>query len=151
MYDTVAPKGYNLNYGGDSREVSDITRKKLSDSHDGTNPGYFKNGMIPWHKGKKMGKPSWNTGLITGKPSWNRGIPMTNETKIKISEALKGKSPTKGIPKPNARKRILCITNGIEYDSMSIAAKELSLDNGCVSKVCYGILKHTKGFKFKYL
>ena len=36
MYNTVAPSGYNLTYGGEhKKEISEITRKRLQNSHKG--------------------------------------------------------------------------------------------------------------------
>jgi hypothetical protein len=47
----------------------------------------FQPGMTPWNKGKK------------GAPAWNKGIPFREESKIKLSASLKGRTPpNKGVP-----------------------------------------------------
>lgn len=66
-------------------------------------------GMTPWNKGKRIprNKPAWNSGKkcpehserMKGRVPPNKGKAMSEEQKIKISAARKGKpSPKKGLP-----------------------------------------------------
>jgi group I intron endonuclease len=95
-FDTLAPKGYNLDTGGCfNKEFSEVTRQKML-------------GRTPWNKGLKMppefgkkvsdsnkGKPK--TGrpaseeqkrkqsiAMKGKPAINKGVPMSEEQKVKL-------------------------------------------------------------------
>ena len=76
LYDCIYPKGYNFtNGGGSNTEISDETRRKLSESH--------------------KGKPSPMKGLKSNKPAWNRGLqmkPISDETRRKLSESHKGRT-----------------------------------------------------------
>ena len=101
-------KGYNMTLGGEGSvgctpwnkgiPRDDETKRKISESHKG---------KTSWNKGKhfshetckkisesKKGKPSPMKGKKTGKPAWNRGKkmkPLSEETRRKKSEAMKGK------------------------------------------------------------
>ena len=66
-------------------------------------------GTVAWNKGlkKPRGTPSWNSGKpnpkhsakMKGRKAPNKGVPMSEEQKLKISLARKGKpSPKKGKP-----------------------------------------------------
>jgi group I intron endonuclease len=80
-----------------------------------------------------------------------KGKPSPFKGKKRSEEAVKKNSIGHiGLPSPQ-RKSVLCLTNGVIYESASHAAKELKLDNSYVSKVCVGRLKQAKGFTFKYL
>ena len=62
------------------RKLSEETKRKISESH--------------------KGKPAWNRGLKMNRPAWNRGIPHSEETRRKMSEALRGRKVwNKGIPR----------------------------------------------------
>lgn len=57
-----------------------------------------------------------------------------------------------GIDVPNfGIKPVYCQTNGRVYPSAAYAARELSLDDSSVSKVCRGVYNHTKGMVFQYV
>lgn len=65
--------------------TSEETRKKIGDANRGNVMSQeAREKMSASHKGK----PAWNK----GKPSPLKGIPLTKETKQKISQAMKGKS-----------------------------------------------------------
>jgi hypothetical protein len=46
---------------------------------------------------------------------------------------------------------VLCITTGIEYPSLTYAARSLELPAGSIHQVCVGRHSHTKGLKFKFV
>ena len=90
MYDSFK-NGYNSTTGGDSRILSEESRKILSEAHKG---------QIPWMKGKKQTEESKRkmSESLKGMKAWNKGIPMSEEQKKKLSEVHKGKpSGRKGI------------------------------------------------------
>lgn len=53
FHNCLAPNGYNLTAGGCNRMISEITRKKLSESHKG----------LKYPNKKKRTKPAWNKGI----------------------------------------------------------------------------------------
>lgn len=48
-------------------------------------------------------------------------------------------------------KPVLCINNGITYNSAKTAAKELGISASLISRVARGERKQTLGYKFKYI
>ena len=46
---------------------------------------------------------------------------------------------------------VRCITNGVVYQSVNMAAEALGLDSSSISKVCRGKLKAIKGYVFEYV
>lgn len=57
-----------------------------------------------------------------------------------------------GLRKPTyGMKPVRCITNGKIYPSVSEAGRRLNVDDSTISKVCRGIVKQTKGFRFEYI
>jgi len=109
--DKLAPVYNTLKIAGSrlGTKASLETLKKLSDSH--------------------KGKPSPNKGIKTGKPSWNRGIPQTEETKLKLSKASKGKhySPKSEFKKGERNKKLLrkieCVDLELSFLSIADAAR----------------------------
>jgi hypothetical protein len=76
---------------------------------------------------------------------YNLGNKYSNETKKMLSEIRKNK------PQPNIRKAILCINNNTIYESVTIAAQQLSLKQSDISNVLTNKQKSTKNFKFTYV
>lgn len=69
------------------RKITEEHRKNLSESH--------------------KGKPAWNKGLKGTQEPWNKGIPMTEFTRIKLKERLKGRNKGRSWKKcPDTGKRI---------------------------------------------
>lgn len=50
----------------------------------------------------------------------------------------------------NASIKIVCLENGIIYDSLTHASKELKLNLGSLSSHLKGNIKAVKGYKFLY-
>ncbi len=74
-----------------------------------------------------------------------------NKLKWNIDEALGFKKRPKN-NKRNARcKKIYCVQNGVIYDSLARASKELNIPVKYISKVLTGKQKQTKGYVFKYI
>ena len=77
-FDCIAPKGYNLNYGGNGRGiVLEETRKKLSEA----SKGHF----VSEETREKQRKAN------LGRKNWQFGKPVSEETRKKISKALTGR------------------------------------------------------------
>lgn len=52
--------------------------------------------------------------------------------------------------KPNSKQKVKCLTNGIEYESISQAAKDTGASSGGILGVCKGFRKHANGMVFEY-
>jgi group I intron endonuclease len=106
-YNTIAPYGYNLTFGGEGGIPSEETRKKMSISHSGIkHHNYGKH--LPEQTRKKISdsrigskNPMYGRSVPMevkakisiankGRPAHNKGKSTSEETKNKISEALKG-------------------------------------------------------------
>ena len=62
-----------------------------------------------------------------------------------LSKSLIGRSA------PN-KKKVICVTDGMKFDSATSAAKNYGLKNpSTISEVCNGTRKHTKGLIFSYM
>jgi len=171
-YKSLTPNGYNLKQGGhnggslseESRNkirlsrlgtiASEETKKKMSDSRKKEKHPIF---------GKQRSKEhSQKISLaLKGKTTWMKGKKHSEKSKEKMSQSHKGQIPSNTIRKKlsDARKisvipfkiKILCLTNGITYDSQSDAARELNLNVGNVNSVLKGRYEHTAGYVFVYV
>jgi group I intron endonuclease len=115
-------------------------------------------------EGLKVGKPKRFSGkkhreeskkktseALMGEKNHFFGKTHTDESKAKMSSSRSGpKNYAFGKPSP-CRKKVLCITNNIVYDSLTEAAKMLGLNLSRVSDVCRGGTKQTKGYSFRFL
>lgn len=129
-------KRNNKLYGWIRREFAKEVSKRMIGRN---NPMYGKTGKEHPMYGK------------TGKLSPFFGRPRAISAKNKISKSLSGKNhPLFGKPAIN-RKKIICLNNGIIYDSISLAAKALNVCQPNISKVLSGKLHHTGNYKFEYI
>ena len=53
-------------------------------------------------------------------------------------------------PTDKSKRKIICIHNGIEYESISEAARQLGIRHQHISAILNGRQKTTKGYTFKY-
>lgn len=73
LFNSLAPKGYNLTKGGIRSEWSEISRRKSSETH------------------KRLAANNQNKGNFKkGQKAINLGVPHTVAAKIKMSKARKG-------------------------------------------------------------
>ena len=102
-----------------------------------------------------------------GLPSYKREHPMSEETKIKISNSLKKwnaehESPNKGKKRKKSPlgvlrtiqghyKPIVCVETGIVYDSIKHASIKNNIDNSSLSKVCRKLRETAGGYHWRFL
>jgi group I intron endonuclease len=189
IFKSLAPSGYNLTTGGYfpgnthqkgktyeqiyGTELANKIREKCSK---------WKRNFKPWNKGlcgiknpmykksymskenrEKLSKERTGAGNPMYKATpWNKGIPVSKETKNKLSLALKGKpSPMKGkkltkeqIEKARIAnpKRVKVQRNdGIIYNFIEDAAKELGCSRHSIKRACINhssFIKPYKGYTF---
>jgi group I intron endonuclease len=87
----------------------------------------FEHGVAPWNKG--ITGAAGNSNSFYGKTH-------TAEAKSKMRE--------------HKEKQLICLNNGIEYQSAKAAAQRLGLHEASVAKVARGYQKQHKGYIFKY-
>lgn len=138
--------GLNCNEGGHGnlgRKHSEETLKKMSESKIGVKHSEERNGQkSQYTKGRK------HSDEAKLKMSKTRRDNMTDEIKNKISVGLIGNQ--NGLGNKGGSKKIICLTNGVIYESIKKAADELNLHSSGIMMVCKGKHKQTKGFKFEY-
>lgn len=130
---TLAPNGYNLTTGGAAPKHSDITKEKMSQTRKGKHP-------------------KWATEAST-----------SLEARTKRSETYKNMNGSqwtedrRNNAKKGAQYRAITVTDnfGIEYPSISEAARLTECQNECVRLIVLGKQKKTKSkdgtiYTFKY-
>lgn len=147
-YDTTNPeKGYNLSLGGNVRTTNDETKEKISNSVK----KLWKNSSYREHMSKRL-KESWtperrekqkqqiqkmreNTNFQEkaqqGYQKWLGNL-TEDERKNYYMKRVSGR-----------RKKVICLTTMEIFNSMKEACDKYHLDNGSLTKVCQGKLKHT--------
>ncbi len=121
LFDTTNPdKGYNLTTGGNNFKMSELARKNIKNNH-----ADFKGSNHPLY-GKHHSEETKE------KMRQKRlGFKSSEETKKKISEKTKGKN------NPRAKK-VLCLTNGMIFDTAKDAANWAKVDYSNLCKCCKG-------------
>ena len=91
-------------------------------------------------------------GVLKGTVAHNKGVPMSEEQKGKLRgpKTKDHKMKLSESAKNRAKKKIICLTNGIIYQSMKDAAIELGLTIPNIINVMKGRAKATKGYSFEY-
>lgn len=145
----------NMTDGGDGisgYRFSDEARKAMSDRMKQQTPIMLGKEFSEEHRQKlrmaKLGKKQ-SKEHIDASSLGRTGRVVSEDTKKKIADKLKGRKTPQHIVAKNF-KHIVCTTNGILYESVTLAAKSLSLQKSNISKCCKGILKQTGGYSFEY-
>ena len=61
--------------------------------------------QVKYYEEHKIVRTPWNKGTAGVMQSWNKGVPMSKETKVKLSQALKGRTTwNKGVPMSEEQK-----------------------------------------------
>lgn len=135
LYDTMSPKGYNLQEGGRGGTPSDNTKKRMSEAHKGGTSGM---------KGKKASDETRqkmresHKGLCSGEKHPMFGKHHKDESRKKVSKTV-----------------VQYTSDGEfvrEWISAHEAARELNICRGNISQCCISNtrLKSYKGFLWRY-
>ena len=156
---SLHPNGYNMDGGGNNKNTSLATRKKMSDAKKGKPLSEAcRIASIKCHLGSKASKETKekmrqaNLGEKNprfGKVGTMLGKHLTDGQKKKISKSKKGKKNLNlGLSK---RKKIICLDTGVTYDSVKIAALALNITYSGIAMSAKGEINTHRGFRFKYL
>lgn len=106
-------------------------------------------------------KGSWSEEIKAKISRSNTGKKFSEERKLEMSRVRKGQiPPNKGVkltPEQKAnkvivnRKKIICVNNGVEYESASAAARALNLKVASICKVAKKQRNNVHGYKFVYI
>lgn len=142
--------GYNLTTGGESCEVSEITRSKISKVHKGVPKSEE-------HR-RKIGDSQ------RGAKNHMYGKHQTEEACRKMSESSIGKRLSEQhcqnissarINNPLISRKVAQYTLDdefiAEYPSLGEANRASGIPHGNISKCCRGVIKQSGGFKWKYI
>lgn len=91
-------------------------------------------------KGSEITAALWKT------PEYREKMRKANEKKWADPELRKRASESKN----NQKKPVLCLDNGVVYESTTAAAKALGIHQAGVSGVCLGRQNKTGGYRFRY-
>lgn len=156
LYDTIN-NGYNCESGGNkNKEISEETRKKMSDVRIGK--------TLSIETKKKMSdsavkgeKHKWYGVHKYGKDSPHYGHKANDETIAKLRASHIGKVQTKETIKKRVeklKKPIIQYTKEgafvMEWDSIKSASEELNIGNTLITKCCKHITKSAGGYIWKY-
>lgn len=78
------------------------------------------------------------------------GCRANESTKKKLSEKLKGRKDCKGIPHPGKRKKVICLTTGILYESLKKAEEITGISGSNICQCCLGKRKTAGNMEWKF-
>jgi group I intron endonuclease len=143
--------GYNISKGGNGGNLGQAVNELISKAVSGEKHRLFGKSNLA-----RKGKGSWNKGL-KGVYSLNTiekmKAPKSNEHRKKLSEAKKGKRPSK-IAFHNSlikrQKSIICLNTGEVFNSIKEAELKMQVKASNIIGVLKGRLNYIKGLKFIY-
>lgn len=171
FYDTFKSRGYNMTSGGESTEVSDETRNKISKGNTGKIKTLETREKIRQANiGKKLSEETKKkiSDAVSGEKNGFYGRKHSDETKEKLSEASRGNTFRLGKKHTDETKlkmsesqfkskyhkiAVLKIQEGVivsEYKSINEAERQTGIDSSSISAVCKGKRKTAGGFKWRY-
>jgi group I intron endonuclease len=161
---TLTPNGYNLNSGGNAPTfVSESTRERLSKAQQGkVHPREVVEKRRQAVLGQKRSEETRHRQSVAmkacghrpsaldrekarmasiGRPGWNKGIPLSEETKAKISASKTGVL----LPRKSIK---LLRSDGVIFDSVKQAAGAIMAHKATIHKHLSGRLKTVHGYTF---
>lgn len=159
--DTLYPNGYNLREGGNGKEFSVESRKKMSEKRKGKSPT---NKGIPLSDERKSEISEKMKGKFSGDRHPMYGKHHTEESKKKISDSLKKimtvdfrkkiSESHKGQHNISQSKKVLQFTKDgefvCEWSSTMEAGRKLNCSFSNIAMCCRGERKTAKGYIWKY-
>jgi group I intron endonuclease len=139
-FNTLTPNGYNMTTGGFNSSATDEVRLKLSAAKSGQNHPMFGKKLTKEHKARI------GSALV--------GRSMSEKQKIMLSEIFTGRKlsiETKERISKSNMKKIKCNETGVEYESVSEAARSFGVKVASLSNALIGKTKSCKGFTFSYM
>jgi hypothetical protein len=91
----------------------------------------------------------WTTTAGNNQHAWDTGLNHNTE-KQRLSAVISGREAIK-IAQEKHKKKILCLDNGIVYDSLVEAAHILGVDHSKITLVASGKRSHTHGYHFAFV
>lgn len=153
FYDCMTPNGYNLLSGGLHHEISEETRKKMSEAQRGEKHPMYGTHHSEEHK-RKIGDS------VRGEKNGNYGKHLSEETRRKLSFGRKGEKhwnygkrfseerKNKMSENHFKRKEVVCLETGEVFHSISDAQKKYKIRR--IGNVCRGEKDSSGGFHWKY-
>lgn len=86
-----------------------------------------------------------------GRAPWNVGIETSEETKAKLSAALKAVSATRDMSDNGRHRPIKCVETGQVFASIREASTVTDIPYKGIQKVLAGVIKKTHGYSFIYV
>lgn len=146
-------KGYNVSIGGEGGNLGDKVNKKISKSMKGKISVKDINGNVFSISANDDRFASGElVGVQKGMVPYNKGVPMSESQKQKM-RVPKSKEHIENMSKSKIGKGvkpIICLNNGVKYNSIKEAAEKLGLTVPNVVAVLKGRAKKTKGYSFQY-
>lgn len=117
----------------------------------------------PWAGKKRPEARAWLKLIKPGDVPWNKGVPMREESRAKLSAALKGKAPPPAsllmtetrianMRKASAerRVRVVCMTDGSVYIGLNAVVEAYGLSESTVLRLLRTGVASRTGLKFAY-
>jgi group I intron endonuclease len=127
---------YNLTAGGGGvkgLKFSDESRAKMAAAKKGK-PNHWSNGGMPLEMRERLA-------------SYRRAEAGRDLTEKQLRAMRENSSRANGA----RRRRVVCVTTGVEYDSVTEAAAAHDVTTAMIGYYCRGRFKHRNGLEFKYL